>query len=244
MQNDADDDSLSESQRSSPSCPSLFSRELDWDSESTDNFEDEEGIPALRDVSDSDSEYDSYDSQSDEMGIRDRQQLQSEVQRWSRVIPEERQKIVDALEEVSLERATEGGKDSGCAICLEMWADEGNDASESRKIVSLPCAHLFHNLCVAPWLSEKREPTCPVCIFNLDPEGHSLRPQLPEGSIFFLPGVNHADSIKAAYLSQNGADRDVLVAAPRNRPRIILLSHFETTAPPLWTSQPYEGHQS
>ena len=38
------------------------------------------------------------------------------------------------------------------------------------KIVSLPCAHVFHATCLLPWFSRPRQTTCPTCRFNIDPE--------------------------------------------------------------------------
>ena len=38
------------------------------------------------------------------------------------------------------------------------------------KIVSLPCAHVFHASCLVPWFSRPRQTTCPTCRFNIDPE--------------------------------------------------------------------------
>ncbi|RDB14621.1 hypothetical protein Hypma_016441 [Hypsizygus marmoreus] len=89
------------------------------------------------------------------------------------------------------------GGDIGCAICWdklldgegEGWvvdtktdgdAQEGEASSSSRgsspaaptppKIVSLPCAHVFHASCLIPWFSRPRQTTCPTCRFNIDPE--------------------------------------------------------------------------
>jgi Ring finger domain len=41
---------------------------------------------------------------------------------------------------------------------------------EQPKIVSLPCAHVFHAACLIPWFSRPRQTTCPTCRFNIDPE--------------------------------------------------------------------------
>ena len=48
----------------------------------------------------------------------------------------------------------------------------GDEASKSStaKIVSLPCAHVFHAECLIPWFSRPRQTTCPSCRFNIDPE--------------------------------------------------------------------------
>ena len=97
------------------------------------------------------------------------------------------------------EDETKGG-DGGCAICwdrllgnpeevvyqhqeCEKKEEESErtqpetsvktDEASSRttpKIVSLPCAHVFHAECLIPWFSRPRQTTCPTCRFNIDPE--------------------------------------------------------------------------
>lgn len=42
--------------------------------------------------------------------------------------------------------------------------------STSPRIVSLPCAHVFHATCLIPWFSRPRQTTCPTCRFNIDPD--------------------------------------------------------------------------
>ncbi|KAG5638743.1 hypothetical protein H0H81_010553 [Sphagnurus paluster] len=53
------------------------------------------------------------------------------------------------------------------------------DKAEHPKIVSLPCAHVFHAACLIPWFSRPRQTTCPTCRFNIDPENLSATPRTP-----------------------------------------------------------------
>lgn len=93
--------------------------------------------------------------------------------------------------------------DVGCAICWdrllhevvehERWGNSignrgGSDGmivdkdvggqSETKypKIVSLPCAHVFHAECLIPWFSRPRHTTCPTCRFNIDPDNLTYVP--------------------------------------------------------------------
>jgi len=49
-----------------------------------------------------------------------------------------------------------------CCICI-------SDINMNEETVLLPCGHLFHWSCVLEWL--KQNNTCPVCRFELQPEG-------------------------------------------------------------------------
>ncbi|KAG2146804.1 hypothetical protein DEU56DRAFT_786516 [Suillus clintonianus] len=44
------------------------------------------------------------------------------------------------------------------------------------KIVSLPCAHVFHESCLLPWFTRAKQATCPTCRFNIDPENLTSSP--------------------------------------------------------------------
>ncbi|KAG6849049.1 hypothetical protein H0H93_011774 [Arthromyces matolae] len=91
-----------------------------------------------------------------------------------------------------------GAGDCSCAICWDRLLDgEGGftvqgdqdnadvEAETSRmvsssdpsqpKIVTLPCAHVFHAACLVPWFSRPRQTTCPTCRFNIDPERLTAR---------------------------------------------------------------------
>lgn len=48
--------------------------------------------------------------------------------------------------------------DQCCVICKE-------EMGEGRDVCALPCEHLFHWLCILPWLKHRN--TCPCCRFRL-----------------------------------------------------------------------------
>jgi hypothetical protein len=48
------------------------------------------------------------------------------------------------------------GRQTECVICLEEYVDGVS------KVMSLPCAHEFHEACITPWLITRRR-TCPIC---------------------------------------------------------------------------------
>lgn len=45
-----------------------------------------------------------------------------------------------------------------CAICKE-------EMKQGRDVCELPCQHLFHWMCILPWL--RKNNTCPCCRFQL-----------------------------------------------------------------------------
>lgn len=75
-----------------------------------------------------------------------------------------------------------------------------DSAAKHPKIVSLPCAHIFHADCLIPWFSRPRQTTCPTCRFNIDPENltRSRRrrssPRMPAGSPPDVPAPAQNDS--------------------------------------------------
>lgn len=50
------------------------------------------------------------------------------------------------------------GSDVQCSICLETLLS-------GAPVTRMPCSHLFHGQCVAPWF--KRSSTCPLCRHDL-----------------------------------------------------------------------------
>ncbi|KAG0691505.1 hypothetical protein DFH29DRAFT_977959, partial [Suillus ampliporus] len=57
-------------------------------------------------------------------------------------------------------------------------ADSPSESSvpEQPKIISLPCAHVFHESCLLPWFTRAKQATCPTCRFNIDPENLTNSP--------------------------------------------------------------------
>ncbi|KAL0564321.1 hypothetical protein V5O48_017726, partial [Marasmius crinis-equi] len=62
-------------------------------------------------------------------------------------------------------------------------AQQNNEST--KKIVALPCSHLFHADCLLPWFSRPMQTTCPVCRFDVDPDhriwGQRERRGMPMG---------------------------------------------------------------
>lgn len=54
--------------------------------------------------------------------------------------------------------AVKSGGGAECVICRE-------EMREGRDVCELPCHHLFHWMCVLPWLRKRN--TCPCCRFRL-----------------------------------------------------------------------------
>ncbi|PLB54652.1 hypothetical protein P170DRAFT_470104 [Aspergillus steynii IBT 23096] len=76
-----------------------------------------------------------------------------------------------------------GDVHSLCAICME-----GFDAADL--IRPLTCGHIFHSVCVDPWLT-KRQACCPLCKMNFS--GYRMHPEeeTPASSLAIpvLPGI-------------------------------------------------------
>lgn len=53
---------------------------------------------------------------------------------------------------------------------LEADGDAKTTTNKYQRIVTLPCAHVFHAQCLVPWFSKPKQTTCPICRFNIDPE--------------------------------------------------------------------------
>ena len=79
-------------------------------------------------------------------------------------------------EEVEQERAEESTESQGGSESMNVDGEAGESTKEEDfepkypKVVSLPCAHVFHAECLIPWFSQPRHTTCPTCRFNIDPD--------------------------------------------------------------------------
>jgi hypothetical protein len=69
-----------------------------------------------------------------------------------------------------------GGEEGDrCTICWESFVEVPESASkgeegkeDEERVVSLPCAHIFHSSCLKQWFITPST-TCPVCRFEMDP---------------------------------------------------------------------------
>ncbi|KAG8987498.1 hypothetical protein FRB90_003319, partial [Tulasnella sp. 427] len=84
--------------------------------------------------------------------------------------------------------------------------DSKPQASVENKIVALPCGHVFHAMCLVPWLT--RNPTCPECRFNLDPSR-----AVPNGGPQLLPLRRNILRSRDVYDIQRNNSRDGDAAA-------------------------------
>ncbi|XP_068624328.1 E3 ubiquitin-protein ligase RNF181 [Battus philenor] len=73
---------------------------------------------------------------------------------WPSLPPPASEKIVKDLPEFIIE--TEG---KNCPICLKEF-------KLNEKLKKLPCAHIFHPVCILTWL--KKTNTCPFCRLELE----------------------------------------------------------------------------
>ncbi|KAF5348491.1 hypothetical protein D9756_009603 [Leucocoprinus leucothites] len=53
---------------------------------------------------------------------------------------------------------------------LDHLVEDSDLENRYQRIVTLPCAHVFHAQCLIPWFSKPKQTTCPICRFNIDPE--------------------------------------------------------------------------
>lgn len=53
----------------------------------------------------------------------------------------------------------EDDQDNSCAVCIDGF-------DENSQLTVLPCHHVFHTDCIAPWLTE-RQSQCPLCKFDV-----------------------------------------------------------------------------
>ncbi|KAK1217700.1 hypothetical protein PQX77_019648 [Marasmius sp. AFHP31] len=107
----------------------------------------------------------------------------------------------------------------------------GGDAEKKKtKIVTLPCAHLFHAECLVPWFSRPRQTTCPVCRFDVDPEGRIWsrrnRAGMPAGMDFFAPMGDGPEGER-----DDGVLGDLMALAALTRLSSIIRSRARRDAP-------------
>lgn len=65
---------------------------------------------------------------------------------------------------------------SASASPFEAGPSTSTSSPEETKIISLPCAHVFHASCLLPWFTRAKQATCPTCRFNVDPENLTYTP--------------------------------------------------------------------
>uniref|UniRef100_H0UX78 Ring finger protein 128 n=1 Tax=Cavia porcellus TaxID=10141 RepID=H0UX78_CAVPO len=124
-----------------------------------------------------------------------------------------------AIGRLQLRTLKQGDKEIGpdgdsCAVCIELY--KPNDV-----IRILTCNHIFHKICVDPWLLEHR--TCPMCKCDIlkalgievDVEDGSVSLQVPvssdpSNSASVHEDDNHSETASSGYASVQGADEPPL----------------------------------
>ncbi|CAO2821865.1 unnamed protein product [Amaranthus hypochondriacus] len=80
-----------------------------------------------------------------------------------RVAPPASKEVVEKLPVIKVEDETKLKDDAECCICKEKLG-LGDEMQE------MPCKHLFHPLCLKPWLDEHN--SCPICRHELPTDDH------------------------------------------------------------------------
>ncbi|KAF8651941.1 hypothetical protein AX16_004584 [Volvariella volvacea WC 439] len=84
----------------------------------------------------------------------------------------------DSSEQLSPFASASASASTSTSTSLSSSASGSQPTTEEKKypkIVSLPCAHVFHAACLVPWFTRPKQTTCPTCRFNIDPEGLTRR---------------------------------------------------------------------
>lgn len=86
----------------------------------------------------------------------------------TRAAPPASKKVVEKLPVIKLEdeamlKSKTGEEGAECCICKEKLR-VGDEMQE------MPCKHLFHPLCLKPWLDEHN--SCPICRHELPTDDH------------------------------------------------------------------------
>ncbi|CAA7262851.1 unnamed protein product [Cyclocybe aegerita] len=91
---------------------------------------------------------------------------------WDRLLDAEGEGFGKEVKKEDLAQMPAEGEASSSSASTSEAKEEDPAEKKYPKIVSLPCAHVFHADCLLPWFSRPRHTTCPTCRFNIDP--HNL----------------------------------------------------------------------
>lgn len=108
--------------------------------------------------------------------------------------------------------------------------------THKRKIVTLPCSHVFHAECLLPWFTRPHRTTCPTCRFDIDPESLTYVPRPRR-----LRTANPAAGVAEGPRPQGTAAHEGLGGQPFvmfGPPLPTAATATTATAPPIGIPQP------
>ena len=90
-----------------------------------------------------------------------------------------------------------------CAICLEAYGRLSSDTGTIEIGIRLPCDHSIGSACIATWLKDNNNNTCPICRREFFPAQHSLAHEHEDDDIIIV-----MDDSESEHDDDNDGDND------------------------------------